>query len=219
MRPVISGLSGALSERKESSTLFNVDMSDVKTIKPEYITSSEFFDNIANAINKMKKPIDSIKKELASIGFDPEIATRAFVSAFLNQSKTKAKVNEKKRYSLLDLLEEQMVPMPALGAGSAQYDSRRVEDPFDIDPRTMSLLGLLGAEEVDIKETDVDTDLDGIPNRLDDEDDTPQGFGGVMERFLRNTHQKEDSYKKEKQERQFGLSHAALLKKKYYGRY
>jgi hypothetical protein len=125
----------------------------------------------------------------------------------------------KRKYSLLNLLEEQMVPMPALGAGSAQYDSRRVEDPFDIDPRTMSLLGLLGAEEVDIDETDVDTDLDGIPNRFDDEDDTPQGFGAMMERFLRNTHQKEDNYKKEKQERQFGLSHAALLKKKYYGRY
>ena len=125
----------------------------------------------------------------------------------------------KRKYSLLDLLEEQMVPMPALGAGSAQYDSRRVEDPFDIDQDTMSLLGLLDADEVDIDETDVDTDLDGIPNRLDDEDDTPQGFGDMMERFLRNTHQKEDNYKKEKQERQFGLSHAALLKKKYYGRY
>lgn len=132
----------------------------------------------------------------------------------------------KRKYSLLDLLEEQMVPMPALGAGSAQYDSRRVEDPFGvdpidhpIDPRTMSLLGLLDDEVVDINATDVDTDLDGIPNRLDDEDDTPQGFGDMMERFLRNTHQKEDDYKKEKQERQYGLSHAALLKKKYYGRY
>lgn len=125
----------------------------------------------------------------------------------------------KKKYSLLDLLEEQMVPMPALGAGSAQYDSRRVEDPFDMDMDTQSILGLIGADEVDIDETDVDTDLDGLPNRVDDEDDTPAGFGDMMERFLMNTHQKEDDYKKEKQERQYGLSHAALLKKKYYGRY
>ena len=218
-KPTIPGLSRVLRERKTSPATFEMGFDDI--LKPnEY--SSQYFDNIAAAIRKMEKPVEDIKEKLGEIGFNPDVAIKAFMKAFLNQTKKgkeNMSENKSKKYSLLDLLEEQMVPMPALGVGSAQYDSRRVEDPFDMDMDTQSILGLIGADEVDIDETDVDTDLDGLPNRVDDEDDTPAGFGDMMERFLMNTHQKEDDYKKEKQERQYGLSHAALLKKKYYGRY
>ncbi len=218
-RPPIPGVSDVLRERKTSPDTFKMDFDDI--LKPNKY-SSQYFDNIAAAIRKMEKPVEDIKEKLGEIGFNPAVAIKAFMKAFLNQTKKgkeNMSENKSKKYSLLDLLEEQMVPMPALGVGSAQYDSRRVEDPFDMDMDTQSILGLIGADEVDIDETDVDTDLDGLPNRVDDEDDTPAGFGDMMERFLMNTHQKENDYKKEKQERQYGLSHAALLKKKYYGRY
>lgn len=179
-------------------------------LSDEQVTDDIAKNNVIN-IQQFSKDQRSIDKKFDQ-GFDDSSMTQ--ITGIASEGR-----RLKMKYSLLDLLEEQMVPMPALGAGSAQYDSRRVEDPFDIDPRTMSLLGLLDAGEVNINATDVDTDLDGIPNDEDPEDDTLQGFGDVMERFLRNTHQKEDNYKKEKQECQFGLSHAALLKKKYYGRY
>jgi hypothetical protein len=210
---------GRIKESKEYP--YEIKLQDLLDMAVEVAVN--FFEDLgfAPSGSTEKKPswLDSLK------GFGSDVAGAVdtavgYLDDILGVPGTPAMAeNNHKKYSLLDLLEEQMVPMPVLGAGSAQYDSRRVEDPFDIDQDTMSLLGLLDADEVDIDETDVDTDLDGIPNRLDDEDDTPQGFGDMMERFLRNTHQKEDDYKKEKQERQYGLSHAALLKKKYYGRY
>ena len=124
------------------------------------------------------------------------------------------------RHSLLDLLEEQMMaPMPALGGGSAPLDSRVIDDPFDLDLETQSLLGLTRADEVDIDEDSVDSDFDGVPNELDADDDTPQIDTMIAERFMQDLLRNEKRVRNERSNFEVGESHATKLKKKYYGRY
>lgn len=124
------------------------------------------------------------------------------------------------RYSLLNLLEEQMMaPMPALGGGSAPLDSRVIDDPFDLDLETQSLLGLTRADEVDIDEDSVDSDFDGVPNELDTDDDTPQIDTMIAERFMQDLLRNEKRVRNERSNFEVGESHATKLKKKYYGRY
>jgi len=124
------------------------------------------------------------------------------------------------RYSLLNLLEEQMMaPMPALGGGSAPLDSRVIDDPFDLDLETRSLLGLTRADEVDIDEDSVDSDFDGVPNELDTDDDTPQIDTMIAERFMQDLLRNEKRVRNERSNFEVGESHATKLKKKYYGRY
>jgi len=124
------------------------------------------------------------------------------------------------KHSLLDLLEEQMMaPMPALGGGSAPLDSRVIDDPFDLDLETQSLLGLTRAATVNIDEDSVDSDLDGLPNELDADDDTPQIDTMIAERFMQDLLRKEKRVRNERSNFEVGESHATKLKKKYYGRY
>lgn len=59
----------------------------------------------------------------------------------------------------------------------------------------------------------------GAPNDEDPEDDS-DAFGAVMERFMQSTLIRETKYNKiDQDENEENLSHGALLKKRYYGRY
>ena len=164
--------------------------------------------------------LDDQQAEEIDVELDDELIEPQPVSALGALGEALEGRRLKIKYSLLDLLEEQMMaPMPALGGGSAPLDSRVIDDPFDLDLETQSLLGLTRADEVDIDEDSVDSDFDGVPNELDADDDTPQIDTMIAERFMQDLLRNEKRVKSERSNFEVGESHATKLKKKYYGRY